>query len=190
MVINEKVLVREMKEAYKGWGYTVMVMPGDRWVIRRKDAWSVEIENQDNVPNEVLALMVLHMGYLPKAERCYRVYKGDKCTCVQREVYSVEEEEYLSFVKERQKTDSCPLEIRRTSLIYGLRRVWQKREDKQILLIDPRFEGLMDHDGDQMIRTVGENIYLEGEISCVYITRARGGAAENLLDHLAQVSWT
>lgn len=27
MVVNEKVLVREMKEAYKGWGYGVMVRP-------------------------------------------------------------------------------------------------------------------------------------------------------------------
>lgn len=26
MVINDKALVWEMKEAYKGWGYTVMVL--------------------------------------------------------------------------------------------------------------------------------------------------------------------
>lgn len=67
MVVNDKALVREMKEAFKGWGYTVMVVSGDKWVIGSKDNWTVVIDGQNNVPNEVLALIVLHMGELPKA---------------------------------------------------------------------------------------------------------------------------
>lgn len=190
MVIREKVLVREMKEAYKGWGYTVMVMPGDRWVISRADCWTVAIDGQDNVPNEVLALIVLHMGKLPKPESCCRIYKGDGCSTIQKEVYKVAEDNFRSFERMREETDVAHVEIRRTPLIYGLRRVWQQRQDKAIMLIEPRFEGLMDIGGDSLVRTVGANICLEGEISSVYISRARGGANENLIDHLAQVSWT
>lgn len=190
MVIREKALVREMKEAYKGWGYTVMVMPGDRWVFGRAECWTVAIDGQDNVPNEVLALIVLHMGKLPRPETCCRIYKGEGCSMIQKEVYKVAADSFRSLERMREETDGTPVEIRRAPLLYGLRRVWQQRADKKILLIEPRFEGLMDIGGESLVRTVGENICLEGEISSVYISRARGGANENLIDHLAQVSWT
>ena len=189
MVVNEKVLVREMKEAYKGWGYTVMVMDGDRWVIQSNDAWAVEIEGQDNVPNEVKALIVLHMGHLPKEQRCYRIYKGSKGTCIQKEVYAVAVQNWKSFGRVREETDELPVEVRHTALTYGRRRVWQRIGDKQVLLIDPRFEGLMDIGAESVVRAVAQQIYLEGEISCVYINRATGGASEELLNHLAQVKW-
>lgn len=190
MVVNEKVLVREMKAAYKGWGYTVMVLDGDKWVIRSSDAWMVEIDGQDNVPNEVLALIVLHMGYLPKPEQCYRIYKGTKCTCVQKEVFAVEVQNWKSFGRKQAETADFPVEVRRTALVYGRRRVWQQKESGKILLIDPQFEGLMEVGPESVIRAVGEQIYLAGEISSVTISRARGGANEELLEHLAQVKWT
>ena len=190
MVVNDKVLVREMKEAFKGFGYTVMVTDGDRWVIQRNDAWAVEIEGQDNVPNEVKALIVLHMGHLPKAQQCYRIYKCDKGIGIQKEVYAVAVQNWRAFERAREETDGCPEEVRRTALVYGRRRVWQQISDKQVLLIDPRFEGLMDIGAESVVRAVGAQIYLEGEISCVYISQARGGASEALLDHLAKVKWT
>lgn len=188
MVVNEKVLVREMKDAFKGWGYSVLRLPGDKWVIKSQDNWTVYIDGQNNVPNEVLALIVLHMGELPGSEHCYRIYKMEKSVCVQRVEYRMAAEDWAAWEKMREETD--PKEVRRTSLVYGRRRVWQQLESGQILLIDPRFEGLMDIGGDSQIITVGQNIYLEGEISCVYISRARGGANEDLLEHLAQVKWT
>ena len=187
MVINDKALVREMKEAFKGWGYTVMVVTGDKWVIGSKDNWTVVIDGQNNVPNEVLALIVLHMGELPKAEQCYRIYKADKSICIQKEVYKVAQENLEKMEKSTSVSDE---EVRRTALVYGRRRVWQQVENKKILLITPRYEGLMDIGGDSVVCTVGEQIYLPGEISCVYISRARGGASEELLEHLAQVDWT
>ena len=187
MVVNEKALVREMKEAFKGWGYTVMVASGEKWVIGSKDNWTVVIDGQNNVPNEVLALIVLHMGELPKAQQSYHIYKIEKSICIQKEVYKVAEENFEKLEKSRPLEDR---EVRRTALVYGSRRVWQQLEDKKILLIDPKHESLMEIGGDSMVCTVGEQIYLEGEISCVYISRARGGANEALLEHLAQVRWT
>lgn len=102
-------------------------------------------------------------------------------------MYKVALEDFERLEKSKPLNDE---EVRKTALVYGRRRVWQQLEDKKILLINPRFEGLMDIGGDSMVCTVGQQIYLEGEISCVYISRARGGASEVLLEHLAQVSWT
>lgn len=190
MVVNDKALVRELKEAYKGWGYTVMVTEYDQWVFRSADNWIVMIDGQDNVPNEVLALIVLHMGHLPRENTCHRIYKSEKSTCIQKEVFNVAEDTWRGFVKMRMETDGCPVEIRMTPLVYGRRRVWQERHSKSVLLIDPRFAGLMDVGAESVIRRVGENICLEGEISEVYISRARGGASEDALEHLSQYSWT
>ena len=190
MVVNDKALVRELKEAYKGWGYSVMVTDTDHWIFRSADNWVVMIDGQDNVPNEVLAQIVRDTGALPKKNTCHRIYKMEKSTCIQKEVYKVAEETWQSFVKKREETDGCPVKIRRTPLVYGRRRVWQEQESKSIILIDPRFEGLLKVGAESLIRRVGENICLEGEISEAYISRARGGASEDLLEHLAQYSWT
>lgn len=187
MVVNDKVLVREMKEAYKGWGYGVMVTSDDRWMFSSKDNWTVLIDGQNNVPNEVLALIVLHMGELPDSMQSYRVYKGDKGPCIQKEVYKVELENLETLEKSRPMVD---VEVRRTQLTYGRRRVWQQIEDKQVLTMDPRYEGLMEIGAESKVCTVGQQIYLEGEISCVYISRARNSASEAMLQHLAQFKWT
>ena len=190
MVINEKALVREMKEAYKGWGYLVTVMPGDKWVISREDAWCVQIEGQGNVPNEVLSLIVLHMGRLPRVETAYKIYKGDDGPVIQKEVYAVAAESWRSFEQARQKTNDEPVTICRTSLVYGSRRVWQQKDNGEILLIDPRYEGLIERSGGIGIRAVGQQIYAEGDCSCIYVSRARGGAKESLVEHLEKVQWT
>lgn len=85
MVIREKALVREMKEAYKRGGYTVLVRPNGRTVIC-SPYWSVEIDNHE-VPREALSLMALHMGFLPESGDAYKIYKGDKTPAVQEEVF-------------------------------------------------------------------------------------------------------
>ena len=100
------------------------------------------------------------------------------------------EDTWRGFVKMRMETDLCPVEVRRTPLVYGRRRVWQERNSKAVLLIDPRFEGLMEVGAESLIRRVGENICLEGEISEVYISRVRAGAPDDAMEHLAQYSWT
>ena len=187
MVVDDKALVREMKEAFKGWGYTVMLTSNDRWVIGSRDNWTVAIDGQNNVPNEVLALIVLHMGELPKQQQCYRIYKAEKSICIQKEVYRVAFEDFENMEDSRPLNDEV---VRKTALVYGRRRVWQQIEDKKVLLINPRFEDLMEIGADSVVCTVGQQIHLKGEISCVYISRVRGGANEELLEHLAKVSWT
>ena len=57
----------------------------------------------------------------------------------------------------------------------------------KILLIDPRFENIIA--GKTEVRTVGDAIYAEGEISDVYVMRIRNDTDKSQLDHLAQMQW-
>lgn len=186
MVINEKALVKELKEAYKGWGYTVMVRPGDEWIFTTK-AWAAEIDGQGNVPNEVLSLIVLHMGYLPEPETAYRIYKTDTGPAIQEEVYSVVEATWLTLCAQRQQTTGKPVLCKQTKLRLGNCRVWQRMVDLEILLIDPTYERIME--SKKNIRVVGDAIYAEGEISCVYVMRVQNVGEKAHLDHLAQMQW-
>lgn len=187
MVINEKALVREMKDAFKSYGYTVFIRPGDVWVIRRPGSWSVEIDGQGNVPREVLSLLALHMGFLPKAETAYRVYKTDNGPAFQKEVYSVENEEYMTLEEARRDTDLTPVTVQPTRIRVGKCRVWQRPGDLGIQMIDPDYESIIKN--KKNVRCVSKTIYAEGEISCVYVTEEMSAATKVQLDHLAQMQW-
>lgn len=187
MVINEKALVREMKSAFKAYGYTVFVRSGDVWVIRRPGNWSVEIDGQGNVPNEVLSLIVLHMGFLPRVETAYRVYKSDNGPAIQKEVFSVEDQEYRDLEEMRAATDGKPVMIQQTRIRVGKCRVWQQKEDFGIRMIDPESEGIIRN--RKNVRCVGTSIYVEGEISCAYIAETMSAATKVQLEHLAQMQW-
>lgn len=87
MVIGENSLVREMKEAFKGGGYTIICRPGEATVIMCP-YWAVEI-NDENLPREVLSLLALHMGYLPKEGEAYKIMKAGQE--IQQKVEQTEE---------------------------------------------------------------------------------------------------
>ena len=186
MVVHEKALVRQLKEGYKGWGYTVIVRPGDQWVFKTA-AWVVTIDGQRNVPNEVLSLIVLHMGCLPQAQSCHRIYKTKNGPAIQKEVFAVAEMEIRELEALREDPNLPDVSVQRTKLQLGSCRVWQRREDLGILMIDPEFEQLLESKKD--IRAVGSAICAEGEISCVYIMKVVNGAAKAHIDHLAQMQW-
>lgn len=186
MVINEKALIREMKEAYKGTGYTVAVDQDDTWTVSC-GYWLAQIDGQHNVPNEILSLIVLHMGMLPKAGTAYRVYKTKDGPAVQDEVLSVA----LSYIKkldiQRQETEDKPVYIRATRLRLGNCRVWQQAENLQILLIDPRYESVIDSKNN--VRIVADTLFKEGEISCVYVCPVSKEQDKAQIQHLEQMQW-
>ena len=189
MVINEKALVRQMEEAFKAYGYTVFVRPGDVWVIRRPGSWSVEIDGQGNVPNEVFSLIVLHMGFLPKPETAYRVYKSDDGPAMQKEVFSVESKDYSALENTRSETDDVPVLVQPTRIRVGKCRVWQRPKDLGIQMIDPDNESIIKNKKNKNVRCVDDSIYAEGEISCVYVSQEMSAATKAQLDHLAQMQW-
>lgn len=186
MVVHEKALVRQLKEGYKGWGYTVIVRPGDQWVFKTR-AWVVTIDGQRNVPNEVLSLIVLHMGYLPVVGSCHRIYKTDTGPVIQKEVFAVANEEIEKLEDLRDDPEAPEVAVQRTKLQLGSCRIWQREEDLGILMIDPEFEKLLERKKD--IRAVGGAICAEGEISCVYIMKVANGGEKAHIDHLAQMQW-
>ena len=185
MIVNEKALVREMKDAFRGSGYTVMVRPGDSWVIH-SGYWAVVIDGQNNVPNEVLSLIVLHMGFLPGMETAYRVYKTDTGPAIQEDVYAVADETIRKLEASRMEADKIA-DVQRTKLMLGNCRVWQQDKDLKILLIDPRYESILD--SKQGVRAAGDAIFLSGGISCVYVMRVEAGADNAQVAHLAQMQW-
>lgn len=183
MIIHEKALVQEMKAAFKGWGYTVIVRPGDKWVFKT-DTWAVQIDGQENVPNEALSLIVLHMGELPKKESACRIYKVDTGPAIQKEVFAVANEAIEKL--EALVRSSEQNEIQRTKLMFGAYRVWQKEKDMGIFLMDPNDTRLID---SKEIVAVGEGIYAEGDISWAFALRRMDSAEKAHIDHLAEIQW-
>lgn len=186
MVINEKALLRAMKEAYKGWGYTVAVTDHDVWVISCPQ-WIAKICDRANVPNEVLSLIVLHMGYLPERETAYRVYKSDTGPAIQEEIFSEAMENMIDLEKKRYDPDTKKAQIRKTKLHFGHRQVWQRPEDLEIFLVDPRYESIIEKKID--VRTVGGVLFSVGETSTIYVYRESDTGYEAQIEHLSQMQW-
>lgn len=185
MVIHEKALVQEMKSAYRGWGYTVAVRPDGRWAIYTPD-WLVVMAGQGNVPNEVLALIVLHMGELPAYESAHRIYKCDTGPMIQKEVFAVVNEEIDKLMTLARIENHAARTIQRTKLMLGACQVWQKEHDLAIFLMDPGFTRLIDSKDTVQ---VADYVYAEGDTSSVFVKRAIGAAEKTHIDHLAQMQW-
>lgn len=186
MVISEKTLVRELKEAYKGGGYIVITRPGGRTAFWTPN-WTVEIDN-DNLPREVLALLALHMGCLPEEGRAYKILKGKDEPTVQTMLF----ETAIIPIRNLEgavalAADTVPVPVRKTVLTFDGWNIWQKTGNNGILLVDPAYEQLMRKLED--VTVAGEYLYKEGEISKVYIHQGKEPRFENQLNHLGQIPW-
>lgn len=186
MVIRERSLVREMKEAYKGGGYTVICRPGETTVILCL-AWAVEINNE-NLPREVLSLLALHMGYLPKEGEAYKILKADKEPTVQKMLFDTAILPVRTLeAKTAEMLNSVPVDVKKTLLTFDGCNVWQKTGNNGIILIDPEYESILRKKDDVIM--AGDAIYKEGEVSKVYVMRVNDAAHENQLNHLGQIPW-
>ena len=74
MVVNEKGLLKAMKEAYKLDGYTVAVDETD--LILKTVPWTVVLHMED-APSKVLALITEHIRKLPAPGTAYQVKKKE-----------------------------------------------------------------------------------------------------------------
>lgn len=186
MVISEKSLVREMKEAFKGGGYTVICRPGETTVIMCP-SWAVEINNE-NLPREALGLLALHMGYLPKEGEAYKIMKADKEPTVQKMLFETAISPVRTLEINVAKTqDTIPVKVKKTLLTFDGCNVWQKIGNNGIVLIAPECESILRKKDDVIM--AGDAIYKEGEVSKAYIFRALDARWENQLNHLGQIPW-
>lgn len=182
MVIREKALVAEMKEAYKGGGYTVAAMNNGKTIILCDD-WAVEIDDAE-VPREALSLLCLHMGFLPEDGDAFTVYKGKKEPIVQRERYADTVEKFEILENEQVTAGSG---IQKTVLTYNGYNVWQSTADDHVHLIDPAHEHILYKiDG---VKMAGNSLYAEDPVSKVYITCDDCMGTELVLGHLSKRIW-
>lgn len=90
MVVNEKGLLKAMKEAYKLDGYTVAVDEAD--LILKTVTWTVVLHMED-APSKVLALITEHIRKLPAPGTAYQVKKKE----TQTQMFRMVKEEILDF---------------------------------------------------------------------------------------------
>ena len=187
MVVNEKALKSCLKDAYRNRSFTVAAY--DDSIMINGGFWLVII-NSDEVPSSALGLFGEWMRKIPKDGEAYRVIKGDAGPIIQKQLL----QEALDPVKEMErrwsdsvgdKTDGV---MRRTGLRFEGAQIWQNSEDLSVLMIDPRYEAMLERIKD--ISRVGMGLYSADNVSTAWIlgVDSRGSTKEKL-DHLAQFRW-
>lgn len=185
MVINEKALIAQMKEAYNKGGY-VVARRDDTHIIQC-NFWAVEIDN-DNLPREAISLMALHMGFLPEEDCAYRITKTKEGPSVQHMLIDTALSNVRKFENEMDAVAYVPVMMRKTIVTYEGCSVWQKQGNCGVFLIDPKYESILRK--KQEARIVSGALYAEGEISKVYIMRVDKSPDDPEIVHLSQTRWT
>lgn len=186
MVINEKALIRCMKEAYKNQGYTVAVY--DDWMVICGGYWLVRIAEEET-SNTLRSLIALHMRDIPQQDEAFKTIKGDNGPIVQRVIM----ETALKGLAQMEATlvdtigDGAPTIIRRTNLRYDGSIIWQNAKDLQILMMDPRYEALLESQKD--VQRVGTGLYADDTVSTVWALGISENALKEKMDHLAKFRW-
>lgn len=187
MVIREKALLSQMKEAYKGGGYTVIAMNNGKTAILC-NAWAVEVDNA-NVPREALSLMALHMGFLPEEGEAYKILKGDKEPQVQKELFetAMSRVDYLEGLAEKAGKNLSAVGVKKTMLTFDRMNVWQNTGDMSVVLIDPAFESILYKKEDVIL--ADHALYKKGAMSCAWVFCETDDGHGDQLKHLGRMQW-
>lgn len=183
MVINEKALVRQMKEAYKTYGYTVAVV-GERMMMTN-GFWIASID-VDNVPAALLGMLAEHIRDVPKEGQAYKVIKDKEGSYVQHRIIEEAIAPLVRMAKEKEYGGYLKM-MRRTALTLAGLQLWQAPESSVIYMIDPRYAVLFE-DHNEVVR-LGNGIYAEGEISELWVLRSSDGELLDKISHLEQIQW-
>lgn len=186
MVVNEKALMRCMKEAYKNQGYTVA--GDDGWMVICGGYWLVNIAEEET-SNELRSLITLHMRKVPVEGEAYKTVKGDDGPIVQKKL--LEEAlgvmEILSSRLSDAFTGGGPDAMRKTEIRFESTNVWQNARDLGVFLVNPKYEALLEDKKD--VKKAGEGLYAEDDISSTWIIGVANNAAKDKLTHLAGIRW-
>ncbi len=158
MVIKEKALIREMKEAYKAAGYTVSgkeTATGTDLILQTP-TWKVVIA-KENMPRKVLALIVEHLGAIPMEGESFQLRKGDTQTVITETVNT-------PIIPDAQETE----QIKPTVLSWKGRTLWQREGDGRIFVL-PDCEDMLDKYGRAVFVHGNDTISLTGMISAIYM---------------------
>ena len=179
MVINEKALLNRVKEAYKTGGYTVAVNE-DRHIITG-GTWAVELDS-DNLPWDLMGLMAVHMGFLPKPGAAYKITKTKAGPYVQHMMYE-------DAAKTVEAMDAYPVAatVTKTSLTMDGCNVWQSDIGMNVHLIRPDLEELFRKTED--VQLAGHTFRSLGEISRVWVMKVTIDPEDARIQCLSSIRW-
>lgn len=185
MVVNVKALRTRIKEAYKLQGYTVAVDDGVMWI--HAGYWMVWM-NTDEVTNEILSLITLHTRKTLRDGEAYRVIKGDNGPIVQKVLV----ENALDPAKTMRRyldelTPHDAVKMLKTNLRYDGCGVWQNDAMLRVMLIDPRYEALIED--KKGVIDLANGLYAEGNISGAWVFPRNVKGQDAQLKHLAGMRW-
>lgn len=185
MVVNEKALMRCMKEAYRNQGYTVAVDEDD-WMMINGGYWMVKIAEEET-SNELRSLITLHMRHLPRNGEAYKTVKTKNGPFVQKMLLedAMSAEEKLKG--KLMLGDASQNTMKRTELILRNCGVWQDTKDMRIMLVDPRYEQLIDRPID--VTRAGHGLYQSDDISILWVLAVQDNEAQDKIEHLAEIHW-
>lgn len=181
MVIDDKGLLRAMKEAYKTSGYKVAAddSTGVDMLVIGTPQWVAEIE-QENVPRKVLGLIAEHIGTLPQPGEAWQVHKKE----TQTEIHNVS----VGLLEELKKTAST-VKVKRTGLNWNGYQLWQSPETLEVSMVSPVVEGILDN-FKREVWLVGGMLYIPGVASKLYLGPGKASKNESAaLTHLAGMQW-
>ena len=190
MVINEKALVAQVKSAYSLGAYTVAVKDG-RMMISN-GYWLASIDEK-NVPSKLLSILAEHIRDVPKEGQAYRCYKTKEGPIAQSAIL---EDAIKPMQTMHQQRDAAwekpnPPMMIHTPLTFNGRQLWQadhSASDSTIYMIDPRYSVLIDTKADEVWK-VGNGLYVQGEISELWVLRFAEGAEAEKIKHLEAIPW-
>lgn len=184
MIVNEKGLLKIMKEAHKSYGYSVAATNDAIGVesiiiITQK---CVVVGDKKNMPRKVLALIVEHMGELPHCGEAFQIKKNEP----QTEIFDAA----TQTLKDMHSENKSLRVIKRTDLTLGGYRLWQRKEDLKMFKLDPVLENVLEISRG-IHRIVGDDVLMmvdKESRAYVYFEKPdKNGSAG--LDHLSQMQW-
>lgn len=180
MVVNEKGLLKAMKEAYKLDGYTVAMDQED--LVLKTAPWTVIMRKKD-APSKVLGLITEHIRQLPEPGTAYKVKKVE----TQTQIFNMVKEDILNF-----HTGEKPRRtIRRTDLIMGEFLLWQAAEEKTVVKVYSEYDAILLIKNTD-VKLVGDDVLFADDLtSRAYIRCTPPLDAQQLeqLTHLSKIQW-
>jgi len=182
LVINEKGLLRAMKEAYKSDGYEIECIQtgGIREIHIETTTWYVMCVLK-NLPRKVLGLIVEHMGEIPEPGQAVQVKKSE----TQTKILSPDRDSFGGITAE----DSInPANMVKTKIVYRYGNIWQQLRGNKVFWINPDLEDIMNV--NTHVQCLGEKVLsITGTVStvCIRPTPPLNAEDKRMLDYLGGI---
>lgn len=186
MIINESGLVKAMKASYKDGYHVAAGIIGDQeymMIVSYGYTWAVAVQ-RDNVPRKVLGLVAEHLRKIPENGEAYKLQRDED---PQKEIYHVATEPLFGMI-EKMANSEDQQKILKTKLIYSSRNVWQKLDDMEVMLINPRYENIACSMTEA--RKVENCLSIQGKMSWAFIGKvAPGKEEEKMVERMSKTMW-